>query len=121
MYGAAPACDGLPVYTHGAWMEGLDLTSFRGKFLHDCEQIIGEALIEQAYEDQNPEQLDAFGKQLIEHARRYASEHGCPGIEQRREPPDELDSAEGRAHVLFAAGRWCCYWGSRGFSLDAWS
>jgi len=76
---------------------------FRGKFLHDCEQIIGEQLMDQAYEDQTPEQLDAYGKQLIEHARCHAREHGCPGIEERREPPEEHDSAEGRAHILFAA------------------
>ena len=116
----AEPCDGLPIYTHGSISDQLDLTSFRGKFLHDCEDIIGEALLEQAYEDQAPGELVAYGEALLSHARRYAAENGCPEIEGQHEPPDELDSPAGRAHILFAAGRWCVYWGSRGHFLDTW-
>jgi len=113
-------CDGLPIYTHGSISDQLDLTSFRGKFLDDCQEIIGEELYERAYGDQSPEEMVAYGGQLIEHARRHAAAHGCPEIEHQRVPPDDLDSAAGQAHILFAAGRWCVFWGSRGHFLDAW-
>jgi hypothetical protein len=116
----APGCDGLPLYSHGGMMDELDLTSFRGKFLHDCEDIIGQELLEQAYEDQLPEQLVAYGKTLIDHARRYASQNGCADVEQQQHPPDEIESPRGRAHILFAAGRWCVFWGARGHYLDTW-
>jgi hypothetical protein len=115
----APPCDGLPVYTHGAVSDEVDLTSFRGKFLDDCAEILGEELMERAFTDQSPEELVEFGTALIQHGRRVAAEHGCEAIEQQVEPPDELESPAGQAHILFSAGRWCLYWGSRGHYLEA--
>jgi len=115
----APGCDGLPVYTHGAMSDSVDLTSFRGKFLDDCSDILGEELMERAFTNQSPAELVEFGNTLLEHARRVAAENECEAIEQRLEPPDDMDSPEWQAHILFSAGRWCVYWGSRGHYLEA--
>src|SRR5262249_30681729 len=44
-----PPCDGLPRYTNG-WPGGyVDLHSFRGQFLDDCENDIGKKLLNAAY------------------------------------------------------------------------
>ena len=117
----APPCDGLPRYTMGAFSDHVDLTSFRGKFLHDCEDIIGEELLEKAYEDHMPDELVEFGNTLLEHAKRFAADNDCEHVADMRELPDDDESeAAHRAHILFAAGRWCVYWGSRGHFLDTW-
>jgi hypothetical protein len=115
----APPCAGLPRYTMGAFGGGADLTSFRGKFLHDCEDILGEELLARAYENQTPDELVDYGAKLLELARAFAEERGCAHVEQQEEPPDH-DTDESRAHILFAAARWCSYWGHRGHYLEAW-
>lgn len=114
----APPCAGLPAYSMGVYGE-VDLTSFRGKVLHDCESLLGEELLSRAYETQTPEELVDYGSRLLDLARSFAAERGCQHVEHLDEPP-EPGSDESRAHILFAAARWCTFWGGRGHYLDPW-
>ncbi|MCB9617634.1 MAG: hypothetical protein H6722_34805 [Sandaracinus sp.] len=114
----APPSAGLPMYTMGVFGE-VDLTSFRGKFLDDCQDLLGEALFARAYENQTPEELVEYGTQLLELASSFAAERGIPHVAELEDPPEE-GTDESRAHILFAAARWCRYWGGRGHFLEAW-
>jgi hypothetical protein len=115
----APPCDGLPLYTMGAF-GSVDRTSFRGKCLQDCAEIIGDELMDRAYEDLMPKELVAYGETLLEHADRFAATEGCEHIKEVARDYELQSEAESQAHILYAAGRWCVFWGSRGHFLDAW-
>lgn len=116
-----PECDGFPVYSnYPLGMEGLDRYSFRGKFLDDVEDVIGEELYARAFEKQTAADLESYGQALLAKGRAYAKQHGVEHVESVREPAFEDDSHEARAHILFAAGKWCVYWGSRGHGLLPW-
>lgn len=117
----APACDGLPYYTNALMNSELSLSSFRGAFLNDCQEAIGKELFESAYERKLPEDLAAYGQALMERANAWAEAHGCGAVRELAAPPAaDQGSPEAVAHILFAAARWCLYWGQRGHWLDVW-
>src|SRR5215218_2849270 len=116
----APPSDGLPRYSHGGLNDQLDGTSFRGAFLQDCQEIIGTELFESAYERKLPEDLVAYGSALMERANAWATVHGCEEARDQTAPPEDDKSPAARAHIAFAAARWCLFWGQRGHWLDTW-
>ena len=116
----APPCDGLPIYSHGGISEHVELTSFRGAFLKDCEELLGEDLLNSAWEGKLPEDLVIYGEALLERANAWAKAHDCEDVRDQRTPPDDEESPAAKAHIAFAAGRWCVYWGQRGHWLDVW-
>jgi hypothetical protein len=116
----APACDGLPFYTNAPISDQLELTSFRGAFLSDCQEVIGVELFESAYEPKLPEDLVAYGQALMERANAWVEAHGGEAVREQATPPDGEGSPEALAHIVFAAARWCIYWGQRGHWLDPW-
>jgi len=116
----APPCDGIPLYSHGGLYGGLELTSFRGAFLQDCEGVIGNELLESAYERKRPEDLVAYGQALMERANAWAKTHDCEWVRDEPTPPNDQNHPASRAHIVFAAARWCIYWGERGHWLDPW-
>jgi hypothetical protein len=115
-----PPCDGFPIYSNYGAYDGLDRYSFRAKFLDDLEDILGPELYERAYKRMLPAELEEYGNQLLATARAFAESRGVAGIAEGPEPPDDFGSDESRAHILFAAARWCLYWAKRGHGLDPW-
>jgi hypothetical protein len=113
-----PQCAGLPVYSSRGY-EGVDRYTFRGAFLDDVKEILGEALFLRAWDKMTAEELAAYGVALLAHARRYATEHGLAHLEQRFEAPEESDEDEpaSKAHILFSAAAWCLWWSERGHGL----
>lgn len=133
----APPCDGVAAYTNGQPGGYVEQTSFRAQFLTDCGDIIGEDLFETAYEEKTPEELAAYGAQLVAKAQAYAATHGIDlGTlaqtleEMEKNDPGEqvgelttlskdfIQSREFTLDVVLSAGRWCIYWGERGHGLD---
>jgi hypothetical protein len=113
-------CDGLPVYTNALVNPNLELTSFRGQFLRDAENVLGDALLERAYQNLLPVQLLAYGRELQAVATAYARAHGVEEIAARRECPDaDEGSPESVAHIVASAARWCAFWAARGHWLNA--
>lgn len=115
-----PRCDGLPWYTNGYPGGYVEQYAFRGKFLHDCEYIIGEDLLNEGYGSKLPAELLIFGKALIAKAELYASTQGFDLPELNSEPPEDPDSTEFHLHVVMSAGRWCLFWAERGHFLEAY-
>jgi hypothetical protein len=48
-------CDGVPRYSNGGLYEGADETSFRGDFLKDCADVLGQDLLNDAWNSKMPE------------------------------------------------------------------
>lgn len=116
----APPCDGIPIYSNGGIGEYVDRISFRGAFLNDCQEILGEDLFQSAWEDKLPEDLVRYGEALLEKADAWAKAHACEEVRDQRMAPDDQESPAARAHIVFSAGRWCTYWGQRGHWLNVW-
>ena len=116
----APACDGIPYYTNGP-AGYVELYSFRAQFLtNDCSDIIGDELLEKSYTSCLAPGLASLGAELRACAANYSSKHGVSQVETIRELDAPEDSPESRAHILFAAAKWCEYWSSRGHGLEAY-
>lgn len=115
-----PACDGLPRYTNGHPGGYVEEYAFRGQFLRDCEDIVGEDLLNDAFESKLPEELLPYGKALIARAEAYAADKGTNLAELDKNEPEDPDSDEFHLHVVMSAGRWCIFWAERGHFLEAY-
>ena len=112
-----PPSPGLPVYTSSGY-DGVDRYTFRGAFLSDVREVLGEDLFHAAWDPMDAAQLSAYGERLLAVARKFAIGHALEFLEEQREPPESMDSPESHAHILFSAGRWCLWWSARGHGLE---
>jgi hypothetical protein len=76
--------------------------SFRGKMLRYIDWL-DDDLQNNAYEDQDPEELEAYGKELLEAVK---------------EAPE--DATEADINILKDAANWCVFWGEHGHGMHAW-
>ncbi len=119
---------GVPRYSHGELYEGVDDTSFRGAFLHDCEDVLSKALIEEAWEHKLPEAAILYGQALL--AAADAAVAAGPlekppkqgflarlGLGRKRREPPPFDQ---QLDIVRAAGQWFVFWGERGHAIRAW-
>ncbi|HEU5232273.1 MAG TPA: hypothetical protein VFU50_05395 [Terriglobales bacterium] len=118
-------CDGVPEYSNGGAYDGADETSFRGSFLNDCEDVLGKALLADAWNHKFPNEAVEYGKALL--AAADAAERGDRrprpvsflsrfGLRKKREPVVLADQLA----IVRAAGRWYMFWGERGHAIRAW-
>jgi hypothetical protein len=112
-----PPCDGFPRYTHANLYEGVDRCSFRGAFLKDTTDIIGEELFERGYGVMSAAELAAYADDLEAVTRPWATRAGVAHMEQATESPDD-EGPELQADILFCAIRWCRFWSARGHGLE---
>jgi hypothetical protein len=114
-----PECDGFPVYTHADMYDGVDQTSFRGKFLESCTQVIGKDLLKRAWEPILARDLADYGGALRACADQFAIKSGNSKVigNWAFEWKDEGDLAS-QLHVVDQAARWCLFWSMRGHGLE---
>jgi hypothetical protein len=124
-------CDGVPAYTHAGLYEGVDETSFRGKFLEACGDVLTEDQITAAWDHKLPEAAIAYGRALLAAADKAEAAGPPPpkpppkrGLLARlglgaRKPVEPMPFAE-QLEVVQAAGRWFVFWGERGHPIRAW-
>lgn len=113
-----PECDGFPQYTNYGAYDGIDRYSFRAQFLNDVEEILGKRLMTLAYKRMLADELARYGDALLDKARAFAKREGVSRVEKLREVAYDETSAESRAHIMFAAARWCRYWSKRRHGLE---
>ena len=58
-------CDGVPKYSNGGLYDGADETSFRGAFLNDCQDMLGEDLFNDAWNSKLPATAVSYGQPLL--------------------------------------------------------
>jgi hypothetical protein len=113
-----PPCDGLPLYTNGHAGGYVEKYSFRGQFLQDCTEIIGDEFLESAFHSKSPEDTLAYGTRLLEVGSKFASDRSSDATQIHT--AEEPESIEFRLDVVLSAGRWCRFWGERGHWLEAY-
>jgi hypothetical protein len=112
----AEELDGVPVYI----AMGQDLNVFRGQFLNDCKDLIGENLLNEAWRSRLAEETVLYGQQLMEIADKLATEHQLTYLKLQRTPPDsDPESIESKIHILYAAAKWLLFYGRNGHGYEA--
>ena len=117
--------DGLPKYSHGGLYDGVDETSFRGKFLESCTLVLTQQTIEDAWNHRMPEEAVTYGKTLLAAAADARDGKTLPPRKRSMlralfgSPPPALALDE-QLDVVEAAGRWFVFWGSRGHPIRAY-
>jgi hypothetical protein len=105
----AKETDGVPMYS----AFGQDENVFRGQFLSDCISLIGEDLVNEAWETKLAPETLAYGQRLMVVADRVASENNLEYLKTQRMPPDvDEDSLESKLHIVYSLAKWLIFYGS---------
>ena len=112
----APEQDSVPVYR----AFGQDENVFRGQFLADCQELIGEDLLNEAWSNHLAEEAVAYAQRLIAEVTPTAQQHGLEYLKDQYEPPEaEPESLESQLHIVYSLARWLIFYGSRGHGYEA--
>lgn len=114
-----PPCLGFPVYSN--WPLGyVARSSFRGQFLHDCVDVIGEETLSCFYANQTAEGLAELGRRLQAAADALMTQHGLTKEDLARQAGEDFETPEmEQLDILMDAADWCEYWSSRGHGMEA--
>jgi len=112
----AQELDGVPVYI----AFGQDENVFRGQFLDDCKELIGDDLHTDAWNTKLAEETLNYGHKLMAIADKIAAENNIQYLKEQRMPPDsDEDSLESKVHILYAAAKWLIFYGKNGHGYEA--
>ena len=106
--------DGVPVYI----ALGEDENVFRGEFLRDCEDLIGEDLMSEAWNTKMATETLDYGNRLMDIADKLAKQHNLEYLKTQRLPPD-VDTIESKLHILFSLAKWLIFYGGNGHGYEA--
>lgn len=108
--------DGVPVYIS----LGQDENVFRGQFLQDCVDIIGEDLVNEAWGTKLAKETLDYGNRLMAIADRIAKENNLEYLKTQRLPPDnDEDSIESKLHIVYSLAKWLIFYGKNGHGYEA--
>ena len=112
----APEQDSVPVYR----AFGQDANVFRGQFLADCQDLISEDLLNEAWSNHLAEEAVDYAQRLIAAVTPPAQQHGLEYLKDQYEPPEaEPESLESQLHIVYSLARWLIFYGSRGHGYEA--
>ena len=112
----APEQDSVPVYR----AFGQDENVFRGQFLADCQDLISEDLLNEAWSNHLAEEAVDYAHRLIAAVTPAAQQHGLEYLKDQYEPPEaEPESLESQLHIVYSLARWLIFYGSRGHGYEA--
>jgi hypothetical protein len=108
--------DGVPVYIAMAQDENV----FRGQFLQDSINLIGEDLVNEAWQTKQADEALDYGNRLMEVADRLGKEHGLEYLKTQRLPPEtDDDTIESKLHIVYALSKWLIFYGKNGHGYEA--
>jgi hypothetical protein len=108
--------DGVPVYI----AMGQDKNVFRGEFLRDCEDLIGEELTSEAWNTKMADETLDYGNRIMEIAEKLAKQNNLEYLKTQRLPPDEDEGTiESKLHILFSLAKWLIFYGKNGHGYEA--
>ncbi|MEQ1734722.1 MAG: hypothetical protein ABL940_13685 [Bacteroidia bacterium] len=112
----AKETDGVPVYIS----LGQDENVFRGQFMQDCIDLIGEDLVNEAWNSKNAEATLNYGQRLIEIADKIGSKNELLFLKDQRLPPDsDEQSIESKLHIIYSLAKWLIFYGKNGHGYEA--
>ncbi len=113
----AKELDGVPMYI--SMQE--DKNVFRGQFIQDCTDLIGENLVNEAWETKLADSALDYGKRLMAIADKIASEKGFQYLKDKRMPPDSNEErVESKLHIVFSLAKWLIFYGKNGHGYEAY-
>jgi hypothetical protein len=108
--------DGVPVYI----AMGQDENVFRGQFLQDCIDTIGEDLVNEAWETKLADETLDYGNRLMAIADKIAKERKLEYLKTQRLPPDsDEDTIESKLHIVYSLAKWLIFYGKNGHGYEA--
>jgi hypothetical protein len=112
----AKETDGVPVYIALQQDENV----FRGQFMQDCVDLIGEDLVNEAWETKLADATLDYGQRLMTAADRIANEKNLQFLKDQRLPPDtDEDSIESKLHIVYSLAKWLIFYGKNGHGYEA--
>jgi len=112
----AKELDGIPVYCS----IGQDENVFRGQFLKDCIDLIGENLVNEAWESKLADETLDYGNRLMQAADIIAQKHNLQHLKSQRLPPEDTDETlDSKLHVIYSLAKWLIFYGKNGHGYDA--
>ena len=112
----APEQDSVPVYR----AFGQDANVFRGQFLADCQDLISEDLLNEAWSNHLAEEAVDYAQRLLAAVTPIAQQHGLEYLKDQYDPPEaEPESLESQLHIVYSLARWLIFYGSRGHGYEA--
>lgn len=114
--GLAKEQDGVPVYVS----MGQDENVFRGQFLNDCIDLLGEDLVDEAWETKLADETLDYGNRLMKAADEIAIQHNLQYLKEQRMPPDvDEELMESKLHILYSLAKWLIFYGKSGHGYEA--
>jgi len=108
--------DGVPVYIALEQDENV----FRGEFLRDCEDILGEDLMSEAWNTKMADETLDYGNRLMIIADKLAEQNNLQYLKLQRIPPEtDEDSLESKLHIIFSLAKWLIFYGKNGHGYEA--
>ncbi|WP_246057533.1 hypothetical protein [Leptospira gomenensis] len=112
----AKELEGVPMYQSPV----ADANVFRGEFLRDCEDLIGEKLTSEAWISKLSHEALDYGNRLMDIADKLAIKHNLEYLKSIRIPPkSEGDSMDAKLHILFSLAKWLIFYGKNGHGYEA--
>lgn len=108
--------DGVPCYI----ALGQDENVFRGQFLVDCVDLIGEDLVNEAWETKLAEETLDYGNRLMSVAEKIAKENNLEYLKDQKTPPDaDEETLESKLHIVYSLAKWLIFYGKNGHGYEA--
>ncbi|MBL0743918.1 hypothetical protein [Chryseolinea lacunae] len=112
----AKETDGVPVYI----AMGQDENVFRGQFMNDCVDLIGEELVAEAWQTKLADDALDYGNRLLQAADAIAREKNLLHLKDARMPPEGSEnSIESQLHIVYSLARWLTFYGRNGHGYEA--
>ena len=112
----AKEIDGVPVYISFEQ----DKNVFRGQFLTDCVNLIGEDLVAEAWNSKMADETLAYGERLMNVADKIAKQNSLEYLKGQRNPPEtDEDTIEWKLHIIFSLAKWLEFYGRNGHGYEA--
>ena len=108
--------DGVPCYI----ALGQDENVFRGQFLVDCVDLIGEDLANEAWETKLAKETLDYGNRLMSVAEKIASDNDLEYLKDQKVPPDvDEETLESKLHIVYSLAKWLIFYGKNGHGYEA--
>jgi hypothetical protein len=108
--------DGVPMYV----AIGQDENVFRGQFLNDCVDIIGENLVAEAWNTKLANEALDYGIRLMGKADEIAKVNNLEYLRSQRNPPNSDETKlDWKLHILFSVAKWLIFYGKNGHGYEA--
>lgn len=108
--------DGVPMYIS----LGQDENVFRGEFLRDCEGLISEDLLSEAWDTKLADETLDYGCRLMKATDELAKKHNLEYLKNDKTGPDfHEDALESKIHILYSLANWLIFYGKNGHGYEA--